>query len=86
VEDLRLLRQLWSIIDPTSPIGEDTPENRYVKGEEAKREVARIEKEKKKMMSKLTKLRMIGRLDKLTRHDIIFIREHKLAGVESLRT
>jgi hypothetical protein len=81
VEDLRLLRQLWKVIDPNSPIGTDTPENRYVTEKEKERENARLEREKAKMVAKAAHLNLIGRLDKLTRTELIFIREYKLANV-----
>jgi hypothetical protein len=31
VEDMRLLRQIWKIIDPNHILGEDTPENQAQK-------------------------------------------------------
>jgi hypothetical protein len=81
VEDLRLLRQLWKVIDPNSAIGADTEENRHIKEKEKEREEEKLRKEKKKMLSKLAYLRLIGRLDKFTKAEIIFLHEHKLAFV-----
>jgi hypothetical protein len=81
VEDLRLLRQLWKVIDPNSPIGTDTPENRYVTEKEKEHAAARLEREKAQMVAKVDHLTLIGRLDKLSRTELIFLREHKLANV-----
>jgi hypothetical protein len=81
VEDLSLLRRLWKIIDPNSPIGADTEENRKVKEKKQELEAVRVEREKTRMLVKLARLRAIGRLDKLTKPEIIFLQEHKLANL-----
>ena len=79
VEDIRLLRQLWKVIDPQSVIGEDTPENEKCKEVKRKLHARQIKAEKRKMQRKVTHLRSIGCLDKLSRGEMVFLREHKIA-------
>jgi hypothetical protein len=71
VEDIRLLRQLWKNIDPSSALGADSPKK---EGIEAKNQEAMKDQDAKirRMRRKITKLKAIGRLDRMTVGDRSF--------------
>jgi hypothetical protein len=75
---MRLLRQIWKIIDPHAAIGADTQENRDQKELNRRLRARKLAQEIRKMERKVANLRRIGRLDKLSRGEKVFLREHKI--------
>jgi hypothetical protein len=79
VDDIRLLRQLWKTIDPSSALGADSPKKKEwieAKNQEMmKDQDARI----RRMRRKITKLKAIGRLDRMTAGDRAFCELHHLS-------
>jgi hypothetical protein len=76
VEDMRLLRQLWKVIDPQAHIGKDTPENTELKSVAAKLHEAKVEREKERMREKVRRLRRSGAMSQLTAGEGNFLRGH----------
>ena len=61
VEDMRLLRQLWKLIDPSSAIGNDTPENTRQKELKVRLERRKVKHKVARMWHKVNQLKAIHR-------------------------
>ena len=79
VEDMRLLRQLWKLIDPSSAIGNDTPENTRQKELEARLERRKLEHKVARMQRKVDRLKAVHRdTDRLMGGEKAFCNKHHI--------
>ena len=78
VEDMRLLRQIWKIIDPNHLLAKDTPENQRQKALKEAIEKLRIEEQKKRLQKRVDMLRRHGRLRELKAGEIAFMVGQKM--------
>lgn len=78
VEDIRLLRQIWKIIQPSHLLGKDTAENSAQRDLKEKIEKLRIAETKRRLTDKVNMLKRAGRLNKLTRGEISFMRGNQM--------
>jgi hypothetical protein len=76
VEDIRLLRQIWKIIQPNHILAEDTKENNDQRELKKAIEKLRIAETKKRLTAKVNRLRRAGRLRELTTGERNFMRYH----------
>jgi hypothetical protein len=74
VEDIRLLRQIWKIIQPSNLLAEDTQENIDNRVLKETIETHRIREAKRRLATKVAKLRAAGRLCNLTIGERNFMR------------
>jgi hypothetical protein len=76
VEDIRLLRQIWMIIQPNHLLAKDTEENNKNKELKETIETHRINEVKRRLKAKIKRLRRAGRLRELTTGERNFMRYH----------
>ena len=74
VEDIRLLRQIWKIIQPSNLLAKDTQENIDNRVLKNTIEMHRINEQKKRLATKVARLRRAGRLRDLTTGERNFMR------------
>ena len=79
VEDMRLLRQLWKLIDPFSPLGNDTPENRKQKELVKNLEARKLTFKVVRMRRRVDQLKVVHRgVERLTLGEKAFCRKHQI--------
>jgi hypothetical protein len=79
VKDIRLLRQIWKIIQLNHLLAEDTEENKAQKELKETIEKLRIAEQKKRLITRVTMLRRAGCLRELTRGEIAFMVGQKMS-------
>lgn len=77
---MRLLRQIWKVIDPQAHVGKDTPENTQLKEAATRLHELKVAREKERMKRRINRLQGTGNLTQLTRGEANFCRGHKLQG------
>jgi hypothetical protein len=77
---MRLLRQIWKVIDPQAHVGKDTPENTRLKEAATKLHELKVAREKERMERRIKRLRGTGNLTEMTRGERNFCRGQQLEG------
>jgi len=78
VEDIRLLRQIWKIIQPSNLLAQDTRENIDNRALKETIETHRINEVKRKLAAKVARLRATNRLGALTTGERNFMRGNQM--------
>ena len=77
---MRLLRQIWKVIDPQAHVGKDTPENTQLKEAVAKLHELKVKRETERMKRRIKRLQRTGDLTWMTTGERNFCRGQNLEG------